>query len=53
LDCIGPGGDEGIDNLAHIFKADKKARLVADAVIDGDIQAAPLVEESVHPGFWA
>ena len=42
-----------VDNAGHVFEAGEEAWLVADAVVDGDVEAAAIGEESVHSGLAA
>ena len=51
LDCIRLGIHQGVDHTCHVLQADQEAGLVADSVIDSDIEAAAIVEEPVHPGL--
>jgi len=50
LDGVGPGIDEGFNDLRHVFDSLEETGLVEEAVIDGDIEAAvgPGVEETVE-----
>ena len=53
LDRVGPGVDQRVDDAGHVLQPDQEARLVADAVVDGDVEAAAVGEQPVHPGLGA
>ena len=53
LDRVGTGGDELVDDAADVLEPGHEARLVADAVVDGDVEAAAVGEQAVHPRLGA
>ena len=49
LDRVRLRGHERVDHAGHILQSDEEARFVADSVVDGNVEAAPVGEEPVHP----
>ena len=54
LNCVGAGVHQRANDFAHIFDAGEKSRLVEEAVIDGNIEAALRagVEEAIQAGLF-
>ncbi|MNY23859.1 hypothetical protein D3C86_1575420 [compost metagenome] len=48
LNGIGTGLDKPAHGLRHILQPDKEARLVANPVINGHIEAAAIAKQPVH-----
>src|SRR5690606_37758292 len=53
LNGIRPRLDQRVDDARHVLQPYEEARLVADAVINGNVEAAAVIEQPVHPGLRA
>ncbi|MNN66980.1 hypothetical protein D3C81_1825850 [compost metagenome] len=52
LDGVGARRDQLVHDSGHVFQAVQESGFVADAVVDGDVQAAPGGQQAVQARFF-